>query len=335
MCKLLQNNLEDLYSLLCFLHVEPWCNWAWWNKLIQRPYENGDPRGLRLIKAILRPLMLRRTKESKDKEGRPILVLPPTDIQIIECAQSEAERDFYDALFKRSKVNATTISDVCFLHVPFHVLVSDTCGYKTCSRGDSQKFADLNKLAKRFLESNSDSVSSAPMAPTKAYVEEVVDGIRRGENSECPICMEFADDPVLTPCAHRMCRECLLSSWRAPTAGSKSILRRTGRNHQKSQVSCIAWNEFVLPVPRRRIGYLRYDGGLSQKQRERVLNEFNETEEKMVLLMSLRAGGVGLNLTAASNVFLMDPWWNPAVEEQAIMRIHRIGQKRTVSVRTV
>lgn len=49
--------------------------------------------------------------------------------------------------------------------------------------------------------------------------------------------------------------------------------------------------------------------------------------------MSLKAGGVGLNLTAASNVFIMDPWWNPAVEEQAIMRIHRIGQKRTVHVR--
>ncbi|EFH44146.1 hypothetical protein ARALYDRAFT_914628 [Arabidopsis lyrata subsp. lyrata] len=49
--------------------------------------------------------------------------------------------------------------------------------------------------------------------------------------------------------------------------------------------------------------------------------------------MSLKAGGVGLNLTATSSVFLMDPWWNPAVEEQAIMRIHRIGQKRTVFVR--
>lgn len=41
-----------------------------WNKLIQRPYENGDPRGLKLIKAILRPLMLRRTKDTKDKAGR-------------------------------------------------------------------------------------------------------------------------------------------------------------------------------------------------------------------------------------------------------------------------
>nr|GME18621.1 putative SWI/SNF-related matrix-associated actin-dependent regulator of chromatin subfamily A member 3-like 3 [Ipomoea batatas] len=89
---------------MCFLHVEPWCNWAWWNKLIQRPYENGDQRALKLIKAILRPLMLRRTKETKDKEGRPILVLPPTDVQVIECEQSEAERDFYDALYKKSKV---------------------------------------------------------------------------------------------------------------------------------------------------------------------------------------------------------------------------------------
>ncbi|XP_058097648.1 DNA repair protein RAD5B-like [Magnolia sinica] len=49
-----KNNLEDLYNLLCFLHVEPWCNWAWWQKLIQKPYESGDERGLRLVKVILR-----------------------------------------------------------------------------------------------------------------------------------------------------------------------------------------------------------------------------------------------------------------------------------------
>nr|GMD84570.1 protein RST1 isoform X1 [Ipomoea batatas] len=66
----LQNNVQDLYSLMCFLHVEPWCNWAWWNELIQRPYENGDQRASKLIKAILRQLMLSRTKEIKDKEGR-------------------------------------------------------------------------------------------------------------------------------------------------------------------------------------------------------------------------------------------------------------------------
>ncbi|KAI3960013.1 hypothetical protein MKW98_016737 [Papaver atlanticum] len=85
----IQNNLENLYSLLCFLHVEPWCNWAWWYKLIQRPYENGDERGIRI---------------QETKKGRRILVLPPADIQVIECEQSDAECDFYSALFKRSKI---------------------------------------------------------------------------------------------------------------------------------------------------------------------------------------------------------------------------------------
>jgi SNF2 family DNA or RNA helicase len=50
--------------------VEPWSNWGWWNKLIQRPYEEGDERSLKLLQAILKPLMLRRTKDSTDKDGR-------------------------------------------------------------------------------------------------------------------------------------------------------------------------------------------------------------------------------------------------------------------------
>ncbi|KAK1418848.1 hypothetical protein QVD17_27995 [Tagetes erecta] len=378
----LQNNLEDLYSLLCFLHVEPWCNWAWWNKLIQKPYENGDKRGLKLVKAILRPLMLRRTKDTKDKEGRPILVLPPTDIQIIECEQSEAEHDFYDALFKRSKVQFDQfVAQGKVLHNYANILelllrLRQCCNHPflVMSRGDSQQFSDLSKLAKRFLDNNLDS--STPH-PSKAYIQEVVNDIKKGENTECPICLESADDPVLTPCAHRMCRECLLSSWRSLTHGLCPICRQNLRktdlitcpseskfrvdvekNWKESSkvlklLECLdnirskgcgeksivfsQWTSFLdlleIPLKRRKIGFLRFDGSLSQKNREKTLREFSETTDKMVLLMSLKAGGVGLNLTAASNVFLMDPWWNPAVEEQAIMRIHRIGQKRTVCVR--
>ncbi|KAK3043438.1 hypothetical protein RJ639_002017 [Escallonia herrerae] len=374
---------QDLYSLLCFLHVEPWCNWAWWSKLIQKPYENGDHRGLKLIKAILRPLMLRRTKDSKDKLGRPILVLPPTDIQVIECEQSEGEHDFYDALFRRSKVQFDQfVAQGKVLHNYANILelllrLRQCCNHPflVMSRGDSQQFADLNKLARRFLETNPDSATSNQRAPTRAYVEEVVEGIRKGENTECPICLESADDPVLTPCAHRMCRECLLSSWRSPAIGLCPICRQLLKKNElitcpsenrfrvdinknwkesskvlklleclerviQSGEKCIVfsqWTSFMdlleIPLKRRGIGFLRFDGKLSQKHRERVLKEFTETSENMVLLMSLKAGGVGLNLTAASNVFLMDPWWNPAVEEQAIMRIHRIGQKRTVRVR--
>jgi SNF2 family DNA or RNA helicase len=50
------------------------------------------------------------------------------------------------------------------------------------------------------------------------------------------------------------------------------------------------------------------------------------------MLVSLKAGGTGLNLTAADHVFLLDPWWNPAVEDQAADRAHRIGQQRAVSI---
>ncbi|XP_028777137.1 DNA repair protein RAD5A-like, partial [Neltuma alba] len=100
----IQNNLEDVYSLLRFLRIEPWGHWAWWNKLVQKPFEEGDERGLKLVQSILKPIMLRRTKHSMDRDGKPIIVLPPAEVQIIYCELTEAEKDFYEALFKRSKV---------------------------------------------------------------------------------------------------------------------------------------------------------------------------------------------------------------------------------------
>ena len=66
--------------------------------------------------------------------------------------------------------------------------------------------------------------------------------------------------------------------------------------------------------------------------RKRVIDEFQEDPEKKIFLISLKAGGVGLNLTAADYIFITDPWWNPAAEMQAISRAHRIGQDKKVFV---
>jgi len=66
--------------------------------------------------------------------------------------------------------------------------------------------------------------------------------------------------------------------------------------------------------------------------RDKPVREFQETRGGAVMLVSLRAGGVGITLHAADYVFLMDPWWNPAVEAQAIDRVHRIGQEKRVFV---
>jgi DNA repair protein RAD5 len=85
-------------------------------------------------------------------------------------------------------------------------------------------------------------------------------------------------------------------------------------------------------LTRDHIPFLRFDGSISQKERARILTEFTTSNRPYVLLLSLRAGGVGLNLTCANKVFMMDPWWSFAVEAQAIDRVHRMGQEREVKV---
>ncbi|KAM3201998.1 DNA repair protein RAD5A [Capsicum annuum] len=378
----IQNNLEDIYSLLRFLRVEPWGSWAWWNKLIQKPFEEGDERGLKLVQSILSLIMLRRTKSSTDREGRPILVLPPADIQVIYCELTEVERDFYDALYKRSKVKFDQfVEQGRVLHNYASILelllrLRQCCDHPflVMSRGDTQEFSDLNKLAKRFLKGGKETGEGKDV-PSRAYIQEVVEELRKGEQGECPICLEAFEDAVLTPCAHRLCRECLLASWRSSNSGLCPVCRNTVSRQElitapsdnrfqvdveknwveSSKVSALLselkrlrsvgsksivfsqWTAFLdllqIPLSRSSIPFVRLDGTLNQQQREKVIKKFSEEDDISVLLMSLKAGGVGINLTAASNAFVMDPWWNPAVEEQAVMRVHRIGQTKQVMIK--
>ncbi|KAK6144272.1 hypothetical protein DH2020_021092 [Rehmannia glutinosa] len=360
----IQNNLEDVYSLLRFLKIEPWGSWAWWNKLVQKPFEEGDGRGLKLVQSILKPIMLRRTKSSTDREGRPILVLPPADMQVIYCNLTESENDFYEALFKKSKVKFDQfVEQGRVLHNYASILelllrLRQCCDHPflVLSRGDTQEYSDLNKLARRFLKGGLDNVDGQNTeAPSRAYIQEVMDELRKGEQGECPICLEAFEDAVLTPCAHRLCRECLLASWRSSTSGLCPVCRKTiskqelitAPTESRFQVDVEKnWVESSkIPLSRSKISFLRLDGTLNLQQREKVIKQFSEEENIKVLLMSLKAGGVGINLTAASNAFvmvrlqisedssIMDPWWNPAVEEQAVMRIHRIGQTKSVTIK--
>jgi SNF2 family DNA or RNA helicase len=87
----------------------------------------------------------------------------------------------------------------------------------------------------------------------------------------------------------------------------------------------------VEPELRRRgVRFTRLDG--STADRGAVVRAFQDDPALPVMLLSLKAGGTGLNLTAADHVFLLDPWWNPAAEDQAADRAHRIGQERPVLV---
>jgi non-specific serine/threonine protein kinase len=78
------------------------------------------------------------------------------------------------------------------------------------------------------------------------------------------------------------------------------------------------------------IPYAYFDGSTSATDREKAIEQFQGNNECRVFLISLKAGGIGLNLTAADYVYIVDPWWNPAVEQQAIDRTHRIGQTKNI-----
>jgi non-specific serine/threonine protein kinase len=78
------------------------------------------------------------------------------------------------------------------------------------------------------------------------------------------------------------------------------------------------------------VSYEYFDGSSTVAERERAIRRFQEDDTCRVFLISLKAGGVGLNLTAADYVYIVDPWWNPAVEQQAIDRTHRIGQTKNI-----
>ena len=78
------------------------------------------------------------------------------------------------------------------------------------------------------------------------------------------------------------------------------------------------------------VPYEYFDGSTSATDREKAIQSFQKDDNVRVFLISLKAGGVGLNLTAADYVYIVDPWWNPAVEQQAIDRTHRIGQTKNI-----
>ena len=76
--------------------------------------------------------------------------------------------------------------------------------------------------------------------------------------------------------------------------------------------------------------FLLYDGSLSSEEKDNIIELFQNEESSKFLLMSLKSGGVGLNLQAANTVVMFDRWWNPATEQQAIARAHRLGNKNSV-----
>ncbi len=125
-----------------------------------------------------------------------------------------------------------------------------------------------------------------------------------------------------------------------PATGTSSKLERLEADLEEVAASgrkAIVFSQWVHSIEiiakkLERLGVLQYHGKIPSKQRDPILKQFKEDKSKHVILMSYGAGSVGLNLQFCEYVFLFDRWWNPAIEDQAINRAHRIGVAGPVTV---
>ena len=99
----IQNKLDDLFSLIHFLKLEPWSDYIWWNTYINKPHEKNDPVVYQILQTILKPVLLRRTKKTQNSKGELIIELPEKVSKIEYVTLSKEEKDIYDSLFCKTK----------------------------------------------------------------------------------------------------------------------------------------------------------------------------------------------------------------------------------------
>jgi DNA repair protein RAD5 len=398
------NRLEDLFSLVHFLRVEPWSNFSFWKTFITVPFESKDfIRALDVVQTVLEPLVLRRTKDMKSPDGKALVPLPAKSIDIDHVELSKSEREVYDYIMLRAKrtvaaneANLMKAYTTIFAQI---MRLRQSCCHPILTRNknivaDELEAGAASDLANGLADDMDLDVLldqfEAEEQDANKFGASVLKQIQDESNDECPVCAEEPmNQQAVTSCWHSACKECLLDyiehqkkkgelprcfNCREPVTprdvfevvrhdvvgdaedtGPRISLRRTGAEPSAKIASLLthlkelrknlpgtksvvfsqftSFLDLIEPaLTRDRISFLRFDGSMSQKARAAVLNEFSDSTKGTVLLLSLRAGGVGLNLTMAKRVFMMDPWWSFAVEAQAIDRVHRMGQEDEVKV---
>lgn len=156
----------------------------------------------------------------------------------------------------------------------------------------------------------------------------------------CPNCHEHLekDDIVLFYKAALNTDKQQLTKDYKPSAKVSAVMESLIEIANKKE-KCVCFTQWMgmmdileIELNAAKIQFVRLDGKCSKEKKKKVLAKFLENPDTTVLMVSLMLGGVGLNLTQANHVLLVEPWWNPGVEAQAIERVHRIGQTRPVFI---
>lgn len=204
----MMNNFEELYSLIHFLKIKPYCDWNSFRAAFISPLKQNEvarERGMKQLQALCRAIMLRRTKKSTF-EGRPILVLPERTTNMDSAAFSEDEKNFYQSLQDNMKrkfqkyFNEGTVGQSYTAILVLLLRLRQACCHP--------------HLIKDYSVSAAAGISVETMIDfAKELAPQVVERIRAtGGDFECPICLDACTNPaIFIPCGHDCCRDCFVT----------------------------------------------------------------------------------------------------------------------------
>ena len=301
----IMNELNDMYSLIKFLRFTPFDRFETWNTIFNNKtmkFKNNNNSRLNDLRNLMKTVCLRRTKDMKFN-GHPIVCLPPINFYTHKIKFKTDEKKIYDKMesdtkeqfrsWKESRNGDLKNNYVTFLEMILRLRQICNHTQLLCKRQINQINGIDNNMNDERLKVSISTVQ----------IEEEIGNLNDFKiSSKIETLLEFLNQ----------------------------------NNDDDKSVVFSQWTSFLdlieIAFKDANVKFVRFDGKMLRNQREEAVNNFNNDPEIKVLLISLKCGSLGLNLTAANQCFLMDPWWNPSIEDQAIDRIYRIGQTRPVSV---
>ncbi|KAI0878365.1 SNF2 family N-terminal domain-containing protein [Hypoxylon argillaceum] len=311
----ISNSLDDLRSLLAFLQFHPFSDASFFRKHIIEPLCTDSPDQFRNLRMLLHAICFRRTAE--------LLSLPSHLTEEVAITLSSREDEMYKEILAQSQKEYENIANMKSSKKKHTVLFTVTMQLRRLCNHDAQ---------------------SKPLCEY-CYVDNADLGFASDTLTVCPECSRALGHELGAASTHGVQSPSLLPftpcSPSAGLMGCSAKLNAVVDNIQRTPVSSknlvfTSWRTTLDILQQllivRGIPALRIDGETSFTNRQLILNQFCQDHEQTVLLLSIATGAVGLTLTAADRVHIVEPQWNPLVEEQAIGRALRIGQTRSVTV---
>jgi DNA repair protein RAD5 len=191
--------------LIHFLQIHPWSQYSFWHSFISEPFEKKDPKAIEAVQSIIDPILLRRTKTTRDKQGNLIVDLPPKQVDIVLLNLIPSELDIYKALntySKRKLYDLKIVGKADYAHIfQLVLLLRQVCDHPLLI----QKQAKANMTATVELKELLSNYYGDP-----SFAQNVESELKQDGLNECPVCLEDCTNGILLPaCLHIVCQDCV------------------------------------------------------------------------------------------------------------------------------